>query len=108
VSGRCVFLRRGGRGCTLHALSLETNDDYHLLKPIVSTLFPVTFGGGALLCSEELTDDSLVCGGEGPTAYEMARSELQYYFGEALVSELDVLAARGDRLPDAATDRGAI
>ena len=33
-------------------------------------------GSGALLCSEELADGSLVCAGEGPTAYEMARSEV--------------------------------
>ena len=97
VNGRCVFLRRGTRGCTLHALSLETGDDYHQLKPMVSTLFPVTFGGGALLCSEELTDDSLVCAGEGPTAYEMARSELLYYFGAELVRELDALASSAER-----------
>ncbi len=92
VNGRCVFLQRGSRGCTLHALSLETKDDYHLLKPMVSTLFPVTFGGGALLASEELVDGSLVCAGEGPTAYEMARAELAWYFGDELVAELDRLA----------------
>jgi hypothetical protein len=104
VNGRCIFLRRDARGCTLHALSLATSDDYPLLKPIVSTLFPVTFGGGALLCSEELTDDTLVCRGDGPTAYEMARFELGYYFGGALVAELDELAARAAHAPD----RGAI
>jgi hypothetical protein len=55
----------------------------------------VTFGAGALLCSEELADGSLVCAGEGPTAYEMARAELAYYFGDALVGELDLLASSG-------------
>ena len=91
VDGRCVFLQRGGRGCTLHALALEERADYHLLKPMVSTLFPVTFGDGALLCSDELPDGSLVCSGDGPTAYEMARVELAWYFGDALVRELDAL-----------------
>ncbi len=62
------------------------------MKPMVSTLFPVTFGEGTLLCSEELVDGSLVCAGDGPTAYEMARSELAYYFGAELVGELDALA----------------
>ena len=81
------------RGCTLHALSLETNADYHDLKPMVSALFPVTFGGGSLLCSDELTEGSLVCAGDGPTAYEMARDELRYYFGEELVLELDAMAS---------------
>ena len=94
VNGRCVFLSRDARGCVLHSMSLETDTDYHLLKPMVSALFPVTFGDGELLCSDELADGSLVCAGEGPTAYAMARAELAYYFGEELVTELDELALR--------------
>ncbi len=76
----------------LHALALDTNADYHALKPMVSSLFPVTFADGELLCSEELADASLVCAGEGPTAYEMARGELAYYFGDEMVAELDAMA----------------
>ena len=92
VDGSCVFLRRDDRGCALHGLALDRGDDYHAIKPMVSALFPVTFGGGALLCSQELADGSLICAGPGPTAYEMARGELEYYFGDALVAELDRLA----------------
>jgi Fe-S-cluster containining protein len=97
VDGACVFLQRAGRGCTLHALALSAGEDYHAIKPMVSTLFPVTFGDGALLCSEELLDGSLVCGGAGPTAYEMARGELAHYFGEELVRELDLHATSAAR-----------
>lgn len=92
VNGRCVFLMRDARGCILHAMSLESGTDYHDLKPLVSTLFPVTFGDATLLCSEELGDGTLICAGEGPTAYEMARGELAFYFGNDLVAELDQLA----------------
>lgn len=92
VDGSCVFRIAGDRGCALHAFALGRGEDYHDVKPMVSALFPVTFGGGALLCSEELGDGTLVCAGEGPTAYEMARNELRYYFGAALVAELDALA----------------
>ena len=92
VDGGCVFLQRDARGCVLHALALRRGEDYHAVKPMVSTLFPVTFGEGTLFCSEELVDSTLVCAGEGPTAYEMARGELAYYFGAALVAELDALA----------------
>jgi hypothetical protein len=91
--GYCVFHTRGGRGCMLHSYALATGRDYHMLKPMVSTLFPVTFGGGALVVSDELDDGSLACHGDGPTAYEAARAELAYYFGEPLVNELDALAA---------------
>ena len=94
VDGACVFHRRGARGCLLHAAMLDAGEDYHALKPMVSALFPVTFDHGALLCSNELGDGSLVCAGEGPSAYDMARTELDYYFGPALVEELDVVAAR--------------
>jgi hypothetical protein len=93
VDGACVFLQRDRRGCLLHAVALAAGDDYHVIKPMVSTLFPVTFGDGTLLCSDELHDGSLVCGGAGPTAYAMARPELAYYFGEELVQELDAIAA---------------
>jgi hypothetical protein len=92
VNGGCVFLQRGARGCALHAFALSRGDDYHAIKPMVSALFPVTFGEGTLFCSEELVDGSLVCAGEGPTAYEMARDELAFYFGAELVAELDALA----------------
>lgn len=94
VNGTCVFRIAGARGCALHAFALERNEDYHAIKPMVSSLFPVTFGGGAIVCSEELLDGTLVCGGSGPTAYEMARAELRHYFGEPLVAELDLLAER--------------
>jgi ferredoxin len=91
--GYCVFHTPGGRGCMLHSYALVTGRDYHLLKPMVSTLFPVTFGGGALVVSDELEDGTLVCSGDGPTAYQAARPEIAYYFGESLVTELDSLAA---------------
>ena len=94
VDGACVFLRRDGRGCLIHAALLAAGEDYHALKPMVSSLFPVTFGSGTLLCSDELHDGSLVCAGDGPTAYQMARGELAYYFGAELVEELDGLASR--------------
>ena len=89
VDGACVFLRREGRGCLIHAVRLAAGEDYHALKPMVSSLFPGTIADGTLLCSDELHDGSLICAGDGPTAYEMARSELAFYFGEELVAELD-------------------
>ena len=92
VDGACVFRRAGARGCALHAYSLAQGEDYHALKPMVSALFPVTFGDATLFCSEELVDGTLSCAGDGPTAYEMARNELAYYFGAELIAELDALA----------------
>ena len=92
VDGACVFRSRTRRGCLLHAYAIETGQDYHLLKPMVSILFPLTFDGGVLCVSSELEEGTLVCGGHGPTAYEAVRGELAYYFGPEMVEELDRLA----------------
>lgn len=102
--GYCVFHAPGGRGCMLHSYALATGRDYHALKPMVSTLFPVTFAGGALVVSDELENGSLICSGDGPTAYEAAREELAYYFGESLAIELDSLASASAASPSLAAD----
>lgn len=91
--GYCVFHDRKGRGCLLHGYALATGQDYHTLKPMISTLFPVTFETGALVISDELEDGTLVCAGDGPTVYAAVRGELEYYFGREMVAELDRLEA---------------
>jgi len=91
--GRCVFSNRAERGCVLHAYCLEVGVPHRELKPLVSSLFPMTFDGGVLLPSGEAVDRSLVCSGSGPTLYEGARDELAHYFGPELVAELDEIAA---------------
>ncbi len=92
--GKCVFLNPLGRGCQIHGYAVEKGIDYHTLKPMVSTLFPTTFNHGVLEASSEVLDKSLACAGDGPTVYEGAREELQYYFGEAFVAELDALKSK--------------
>ena len=92
--GACVFLDREKRGCKIHSYCIDKGIDYHQLKPLVSVLFPLTFEGGALVASGEVEDKSLVCGGQGLSIYEGLRGELAYYFGDALVSELDSIRAQ--------------
>jgi NAD-dependent dihydropyrimidine dehydrogenase PreA subunit len=75
--GACVFRSRAGRGCMLHSFALEKGLDYHELKPLVSSLFPVTFDYGLLHPSNEIADRSLQCIGDGPTLYEGVRSEIE-------------------------------
>jgi hypothetical protein len=89
VDGACVFLDRKQRGCKIHAYCLEKGIDYHLLKPLVSVLFPLTFEDGVLVASSEVEERELVCAGSGPSLYEGVRGELAYYFGDAFVAELD-------------------
>lgn len=89
--GRCVFLDRRGRGCLLHAYSLQAGWAYQELKPLVSTLFPLTFDEGLLCPADEVSEKSLVCLGEGGTLYRGARNDLQWYFGPEFIAELDAL-----------------
>lgn len=99
VDGRCVFLAREGRGCLLHRFALERGLDYHELKPLMSSLFPLSFeseegdDGCTLTVSYEIEDEDLVCLDEGPTLYRGVRDELRYYFGDEFVAELDALEA---------------
>lgn len=93
-NGTCVFRNPGRRGCAIHAYCLERGLDYHRFKPMVSALFPVTFEQGVLTPSSEAADGSLICAGQGPSLYDGARDEIDYYFGAGLVTELDALKAR--------------
>lgn len=93
AGGKCVFAERGGRGCKIHAYCLKNGLDYHLYKPMVSILFPLTFEHGVLVASAEATDGSLVCSGDGPSLFEGVRGELAHFFGEELVVSLDALTS---------------
>jgi hypothetical protein len=90
-NGKCVFVNGHGRGCAIHSYCDDHGVDYHSFKPIVSTLFPLTFEQGVLQPSFEAIDGSLICLDNTATLYEGARSELQHYFGSEFVNELDTL-----------------
>jgi hypothetical protein len=89
--GACVFRSRSGRGCTLHSYALARGLDYHLVKPMVSSLFPITWDEGLLHPANEILDRSLQCIDDGPSLYAGVRDEIGWYFGDPLVAELDAL-----------------
>ena len=85
----------------LHRYAIDRGIDYHEVKPLMSSLFPLSFDGtGSLHAAGEVEDEELVCLDEGPTLYRGARDELLHYFGEALVAELDAIEKS---LPEAPT-----
>ncbi len=88
--GRCVFLNKDQRGCSIHTYCLENNLDYHDLKPSVCWQWPIFFENGLLFPAIEVREGELICLHQGPTLYQASRSELNYYFGSELVAELDV------------------
>ena len=64
------------------------------MKPLVCTVFPISFSEGLFFPADDITDGSLVCLGPGPTLYRSARPDLEAYFGPELVAELDALEAK--------------
>lgn len=99
VDGACVFLNRQGRGCQIHAFCLAHGLDPYTLKPMLSSLFPLTFDSGVLRPSFEVQEASLICLASGPTLFEGARNSLQHYFGEVFLQELTALAALATSCP---------
>lgn len=89
--GTCVFRNRAGRGCLIHSYALTEGHDVVALKPLMSSLFPLSFSGGVLLAADEVEEGTLFCGGAGVTIYDCSRETLKDFFGEELVSELDCI-----------------
>ena len=88
---RCVFHDRSGRGCQLHAFALVHGVEPHTLKPMLCTIFPLSYDDGLLHPSEEVQTGELICLGTGETLYRGVRAELAHYFSAAFVGELDML-----------------
>ena len=91
VNGSCVFQNRENGACKLHSFALDQGFDYHVIKPLISSLFPITFGDGLMCLGEELYEGSLICQGNGPSCYDAQRSEILHYWGAELVAELDAI-----------------
>lgn len=92
VVGRgCAFLRPDARGCSIHSYCLDKGIDYHDIKPVYCSLFPLTVDCNYLVPSVENDEKSLQCVDHGTTLYRGSRDELLYYFGQELVDELDAM-----------------
>lgn len=90
-NGACVFLDRLDRGCLIHRYAASEGLDVFELKPMMSSLFPLSFSGGVLLASDEAEEGSLFCSGEGVSLYKGSRGVLLDLFGPEFVAELDDL-----------------
>jgi hypothetical protein len=81
VNDMCTF-HQVLRGCILHTFKI---------KPMVGSLFPITFNYGLLLPSYEILYNLDDCRENGLTLYQSAKNDLLYYFGKEFISELDLL-----------------
>ena len=99
----CVFLAHDKRGCAIHRAALEQGWDYRGTKPSICRLFPLTYGEGAIMVSDDYPDYSCAYEPNAPTLYRVARAALGELFGPDLVRAMDdaealVLAAQPKRL----------
>jgi Fe-S-cluster containining protein len=102
--GGCLFLSHDLRGCAIHRASIEQGWDFRGVKPTICRLFPLTYGDGAIMVSDDYADYSCAYEPNAPTLYRVAREALADIFGDDLVRAMDeaearVLAAQPVRLP---------
>ncbi|HEY5921274.1 MAG TPA: DUF3109 family protein [Kofleriaceae bacterium] len=100
----CLFLAHDRRGCAIHRAAAEQGWDFRGVKPTICRLFPLTYGDGAIMVSDDYPDYSCAYEPGAPTVYRVAREALGDIFGPELVRALDeaearVLAAEPVRLP---------
>ncbi len=100
----CLFLAHDLRGCAIHRASIEQGWDFRGVKPTICRLFPLTYGDGAIMVSDDYVDYSCAYEPNAPTLYRVAREALADIFGEELVRAMDdaearILAAEPKRLP---------
>jgi len=92
--GKCVFYDHEAHGCGLHRFATQRGMARHLLKPMICSLFPVTWERGRLFVSDFL--DELPCRDQGVPIFEAQKGELRAYLGDDLVSELERIALQMD------------
>ncbi|HEY1813417.1 MAG TPA: hypothetical protein VGG74_13790 [Kofleriaceae bacterium] len=98
---RCVFLAHDRRGCAIHRAAIEQGWDFHGVKPSICRLFPLSYGDGAIVVSDDYPDYSCAYEPTAPTLYRVARDTIAALFGQPLVVAMDAAEAKlhARRLP---------
>lgn len=99
VNGTCAFRNTGGRGCLIHKFSLESGMDFRDIKFLYCCFFPADIFDGELLSYSNLLRRKgyLNCEGGNSTVYETSKNDIEYYFGQGLINELDNINANLSR-----------
>ena len=66
--GGCIFLAHDRRGCAIHRASIEQAWDFRGTKPAICRLFPLTYGEGAIMVSDDYEDYSCAYDANAPTS----------------------------------------
>ena len=92
--GGCLFLSHDKRGCAIHRASIEQGWDFHGVKPSICRLFPLSYGEGMIVVSDDYVDYSCAYQDDAPTLYQVARDALSALFGPELVRAMDAAEER--------------
>lgn len=92
--GGCLFLSHDKRGCAIHRASIEQGWDFRGVKPSICRLFPLSYGEGVILVSDDYVDYSCAYQDDSPTLYQVARDALADLFGPELVRAMDAAEQR--------------
>jgi Fe-S-cluster containining protein len=90
----CLFLSHDKRGCAIHRASIEQGWDFRGVKPSICRLFPLSYGEGMILVSDDYVDYSCAYQADAPTLYQVAREALADLFGPELVRAMDAAEAK--------------
>jgi Fe-S-cluster containining protein len=90
----CLFLSHDKRGCAIHRASLEQGWDFRGVKPSICRLFPLSYGEGMIVVSDDYVDYSCAYQPDAPTLYQVARDALADLFGPELVRAMDAAEAK--------------
>lgn len=93
-NGGCIFLAHDRRGCAIHRAAMEQGWNMSGIKPAVCRLFPLSYGDGAIVVSDDYPDYSCAYDNSAPTLYRVARSTLADLFGDDLVRAMDAAEAQ--------------
>ncbi|MGE0872925.1 MAG: hypothetical protein AB7P03_30500 [Kofleriaceae bacterium] len=92
--GGCLFLAHDKRGCAIHRASLEQGWSYNGVKPHICRLFPLSYGEGEIVISDDYVDYSCAHVVDGPNLYRFAREALLDAFGPELIAAMDAAEAK--------------
>jgi Fe-S-cluster containining protein len=90
----CLFLAHDKRGCAIHRASIEQGWDFHGVKPSICRLFPLSYGEGTILVSDDYHDYSCAYTDDSPTLYRVARDTIGALFGPELVVAMDAAESK--------------
>ena len=92
-SSGCVFLQHDQRGCALHLAAAHHGWDPGWIKPVVCTLYPLSFDSAGICLSDDFRRYSCAYGAGPESVYQVMRQTIATVFGAEVARLLDDIEA---------------